>query len=67
LVQSEPHSHTEYVNFEASQHTGINKLEDFHTVRADKSDSLEKLDRNKEVRNKEVIDWCEYIYIKITK
>ena len=35
-VQSEPHSHTEYVNFEPSQHTkGINtQLEDFHIVRA---------------------------------
>ena len=33
-VQSEPHSHTEYVNFEPSQHTGIHKLEDFHIVRA---------------------------------
>ncbi len=27
----------------------------------DKSDSLEKLDRNEEVRNKEIINWCEYI------
>ena len=25
----------EYVNLEPSQHTGINKLEDFHIVRAD--------------------------------
>ena len=37
MVQSEPHSHTEYVNLEPSQHIGINKLEDFHIVRADKS------------------------------
>ena len=34
MVQSEPHSHTEYVNLEPSQHIGINKLEDFHIVRA---------------------------------
>ena len=39
-VQSEPHSHTEYVNFEPSQHTEINKLEDFHIVRAVKNDGL---------------------------
>ena len=37
MVQSEPHSHTEYVNLEPSQHIGINKLEDFHIVRAVKS------------------------------
>lgn len=38
MVQSEPHSRTEYINFEPSQHTyihtTINKLEDFHIVRA---------------------------------
>ena len=33
-VQSQPHSHTEYVNFEPSQHITINKLEDFHIVTA---------------------------------
>jgi hypothetical protein len=33
-VQSEPHYRTEYVKFELSQHTGINKLEDFHIVGA---------------------------------
>ena len=35
-VQSQPHSHTEYVNFEPSQHITINKLEDFHIVTDDK-------------------------------
>jgi hypothetical protein len=34
MVQSQPHSHMEYVNFEPSQHTTINKLEDFHIVTA---------------------------------
>jgi hypothetical protein len=34
MVQSEPHSHMEYVNFEPSQHTTMYNLEDFHIVRA---------------------------------
>ncbi|MDX1373290.1 MAG: hypothetical protein R3321_12510 [Nitrososphaeraceae archaeon] len=34
LVRAEPYSHTEYVKFEPSPHTTINKLEDFHIVSA---------------------------------
>jgi len=33
-VQSEPHSHPEYVKFTPSENTGIVNLEDFHIVRS---------------------------------
>jgi hypothetical protein len=34
MVQSEPRSHMEYVNFEPSQYTILEILQDFHVVRA---------------------------------
>ncbi|MDN5868668.1 MAG: hypothetical protein L0H55_14890, partial [Candidatus Nitrosocosmicus sp.] len=34
MVQSEPRSHPEHVNFEPSQHTSYKILQDFHIVRA---------------------------------
>ena len=41
LVQSEPHSHTEYVHFEPSPvMVSLGRFKDFHVVRADDSFDL---------------------------
>jgi hypothetical protein len=47
MIQSEPHSHMEYVNFEPSQHTTMDKLEDFHFVTAEVITDINYLQINK--------------------
>ena len=59
LVQSEPHSHTEYVHFEPSPvMVSLGRIKDFHVVRALKNEKslietanavFKKKDRTKEV------------------
>ena len=43
------------VGFESSYKVGPDNID----LLIDQSDSLEKLDRNEEVRNKDAINWCE--------
>ena len=41
LVQSEPHSHTEYVHFEPSPvMVSLGRIKDFHVVRAKKTNKV---------------------------
>ena len=41
LVQSEPHSHTEYVHFEPSPvMVSLGRIKNFHVVRAVKDDDI---------------------------